>query len=154
MQPEIDPNTFTQKDLMQHLLHTAQHAVTREEMTAQFAQAEQRNKERLEQIDNRFEQAEQHNKERFEQVDNRFEQAEQHNKERFEQAEQHNKERFEQAEQLNKERFEHNKDQLNNLAVEIKSQSKKHDRLTWALFAGMSAIFFKNIIFNLFTTPL
>jgi len=143
MQPEIDPNTFTQKDLMQHLLHTAQHAVTREEMTAQFAQAEQRNKERLEQIDNRFEQAEQHNKERFEQVDNRFEQAEQHNKERFEQ-----------AEQLNKERFEHNKDQLNNLAVEIKSQSKKHDRLTWALFAGMSAIFFKNIIFNLFTTPL
>ena len=43
-----------------------QHAVTREEMTAQFRQAEQQNKER-------FEQAEQQNKERFEQVDKQLE---------------------------------------------------------------------------------
>ncbi len=27
-----DPNTFTQKDLMQHLLHATQHAATREEL--------------------------------------------------------------------------------------------------------------------------
>ena len=100
MQPEINPNTFTQKDLMQHLLHTAQHAVTREEMAAQCAQAKQ-----------------------------------------------YNKEHFELAEQYNKEHF-------NSLSTEIKDQGKKHDRLTWALFAGMSAIFFKDIILSLFTTPL
>jgi len=81
MQQEIDPNTFTQKDLMQHLLQASQHAVTREEMTAQFRQAEQQNKERFEQVAKRFEQAEQQNKERFEQVEKRFEQVEK----RFEQ---------------------------------------------------------------------
>jgi len=75
MQQEIDPNTFTQKDLMQHLLQASQHAVTREEMTAQFRQAEQQNKERFEQVAKRFEQAEQQNKERFEQVEKRFEQV-------------------------------------------------------------------------------
>ena len=29
-----DPNTFTQKDLMQNLLHASQHAATREELDA------------------------------------------------------------------------------------------------------------------------
>jgi len=41
MQQEMDPNTFTQKDLMQHLLHAPQHAVAREEVAAQFRNAEQ-----------------------------------------------------------------------------------------------------------------
>jgi len=40
MKLEDDPNTFTQKDLMQHVLHAAQHSVTREEMAVQFSQAE------------------------------------------------------------------------------------------------------------------
>jgi len=40
MNKEVDSNTFTQKDLMQHLLHAAQRSVTREEMTVQFLQAE------------------------------------------------------------------------------------------------------------------
>jgi|GEM_PF-877866 len=73
MQQEIDPNTFTQKDLMQHLLQVSQHAVTREEMVAQFRQSEQQSKERFEQIDKRFEHVEQQAKERFEQVDKQFE---------------------------------------------------------------------------------
>jgi len=79
MPQEIDPNTFTQKDLMQHLLQASQHAVTREEMTAQFRQAEQQNKERSEQVEKRFEQVEkrfEHVDKRFEQVDKRFEQIE------------------------------------------------------------------------------
>jgi len=71
MQQEIDPNTFTQKDLMQHLLQASQHAVTREEMAAQFRQTEQQNKERFDQVDRRFEQVEK----RFEQVEKRFEQV-------------------------------------------------------------------------------
>ena len=107
MQPEIDPNTFTQKDLIQHLLHTAQHAVTREEMAAQFAQAEQLTKERFEHVDKRFKQAEQYNKDRF-----------------------------------------------NSPTTEIKDQGKKHGCPTWALFAVMTAVFFKDIIVSFFTTPL
>jgi len=81
MQQEIDPNTFTQKDLMQHLLQASQHAVTREEMVAQFRQAEQQSKERFEQVDKRFEHVERQAKERFEQVDKRFAQIDK----RFEQ---------------------------------------------------------------------
>jgi len=107
MQPETDPNTFTQKDLMQHLLHASQHTVTREEMAAQFIQAEVINKER-------------------------FEQSEKHSNQRFEQAEKHNNQRFDK------------------LKEEIQGQGKKHDRLTWALFAGMLAIFFKDYIVKLF----
>jgi len=107
MQPETDPNTFTQKDLMQHLLHASQHTVTREEMAAQFVQAEVINKER-------------------------FEQSEKQNNQRFEQAEKHNNQRFDK------------------LTEEIQGQGKKPDRLTWALFAGMLAIFFKDYIVKLF----
>jgi len=107
MQSETDPNTFTQKDLMQHLLHASQHTVTREEMVAQFIQAEVINKER-------------------------FEQSEKHSNQRFEQAEKHNNQRFDK------------------LTEEIQGQGKKHDRLTWALFAGMLAIFFKDYIVKLF----
>ncbi len=58
---EKQSTEFTQRDLMIQLLHMTQHAVTREEMGAQFAKAER-------QVDQRFEQVDQ----RFEQVDQRF----------------------------------------------------------------------------------
>jgi len=74
MNTEVDPNNFTQKDLMQHLLHAAQHSVTREEMVVQFSQAERTAKER-------FDQAEQVTKGRFDQVDQRFSTLEQATKE-------------------------------------------------------------------------
>ena len=68
----VDPdnNTFTQKDLLQHLLHAAQHSVTREEMIVQFSRAEKISHENFEQVDKM-------NAERFKQVDNRFKQIEQ-----------------------------------------------------------------------------
>jgi len=139
MQPETDPNTFTQKDLMQHLLHASQHTVTREEMAAQFIQAEVINKER-------FEQAIKQNKESFEQLEKQIEQSEKHNNQRFEQSNQ----RFEQAEKHNNQRFDQVDIRFNKLTEEIQGQGKKHDRLTWALFAGMLAIFFKDYIVKLF----
>jgi len=115
MQQEIDPNTFTQKDLMQHLLQASQHAVTREEMVAQFRQAEQQNKERFDQVDRRFEQVEK----RFDQVEKRFEQVEK----RFEQVDK----RFEQVDK----RFEKIGKQLErqyqatmNIHQEIKNQMR------------------------------
>jgi len=79
-----------------------------------------------------------------------FSQAERIAKERFDQLEQ----RFEQAEQLNKEWFgiaeKFNKEQFNNLNFDIKGLSRKHDRLVWAIFAGMLALFFKDIIMKMF----
>ena len=112
MSEDINPNSFTQKDLMVHLLHTAQHSVTREEMANQFAQSEKVTKERFDHVDRRFEQIEK----RFEQVDKRFEQVDK--------------------------RFDE-------LKLEIKEQGKKHDRLSWAIFTGMLAIFFKDVIMGI-----
>jgi len=121
MNTEVDPNNFTQKDLMQHLLHAAQHSVTREEMAVQFSQAERIAKER-------FDQAEQVTKGRFDQIDQRFAQMDQ---------------RFELAEKFNKEL-------IGNLATDIKEQRNKQDRLIWAIFAGILALFFKEYIMKSF----
>ncbi|MBE0469473.1 MAG: hypothetical protein IBX55_08225 [Methyloprofundus sp.] len=112
-----DSNTFTQRDLLQHLLQAAQHSVTREEMASQFMRAEQLSLERFEQAEKvtleRFEQAEKVTLERFEQVDKRFEQVDK--------------------------RFDE-------IKLEIREQGKKHDRLSWAIFSGMLAILFKDLI--------
>ena len=96
-----DPSTFTQKDLMQHLLHASQHAATREELQTV-------KHEIVADIDKRFEQVDK----RFEQVDKRFDE----------------------------------------LKSDIKEQSKRHDRLSWYLFAGMLAIFFKDQLATLLTS--
>jgi len=109
MPTETNSEQFTQKDLLQHLLHAAQHSVTREEMASQFAQAERANRERFDQVDKQFEQVNR----QFEQVDRRFEQVDK--------------------------RFDE-------LKWDIKEQGKKHDRLSWTIFAGMLAIFFKDVI--------
>ena len=92
--PNEDPSTFTQKDLMQHLLHASQHAATREELQTV-------KHEIVADIDKRFEQ-----------VDKRFDE----------------------------------------LKSDIKEQSKRHDRLSWYLFAGMLAIFFKDQLATLLTS--
>jgi len=135
MIPETDPNTFTQKDLMQHLLHAAQHSVTREEMAGQFSQAEQINRER-------FEQTEKINQERFDVINKQFEQVERINQERFDMV---NK----QFEQVNKQ-FGHVYKEFDGIKQEIKTNAVKHDRLLWALFIGMLAIFFKDVIIKMF----
>ena len=96
-----DPSTFTQKDLMQHLLHASQHAATREELQTV-------KHEIVADIDKRFEQVDK----RFEQVDKRFDE----------------------------------------LKSDIKEQSRRHDRLSWYLFAGMLAIFFKDQLATLLTS--
>lgn len=80
-----DPNTFTQKDLMQHLLHATQHAATREEL--QLVK-----QEIVADIDKRFDE----------------------------------------------------------LKGDIKEQGRRHDRLSWAIFAGMLAIFFKDHLVKIF----
>jgi len=105
-----DPNTFTQKDLMQHLLHATQHAATREELQTV-------KQELVSDIDKRFEQVDK----RFEQVDRRFEQMDR--------------------------RFDELKVELKS---DIKSLGSRHDRLSWAIFAGMLAIFFKEQLAKLF----
>jgi len=106
-----DVNTFTQKDLMHHLLQAAQHAVTREEL--QTAKAEI-----IADMDRRFEQV----GIRFGQVDKRFDELK-----------------------------ADIKVQGNELKADIKEQGRRHDRLSWAIFAGMLAIFFKDHLTKLLT---
>ena len=84
-----DPNTFTQKDLMQHLLNASQHVATREELLDVKSDMDRR----------------------FELVDKRFDE----------------------------------------LRSDIKEQGKRHDRLSWYIFAGMLAIFFKEHLVKLLT---
>ena len=103
-----DPSTFTQKALMQHLLHASQHAATREELQTVKHEIVADIDKRFEQVDKRFEQVDK----RFEQVDKRFDE----------------------------------------LKSDIKEQSKRHDRLSWYLFAGMLAIFFKDQLATLLTS--
>ncbi|MBT7082481.1 MAG: hypothetical protein HN929_13635, partial [Chloroflexi bacterium] len=83
------PNTFTQKDLMQHLLNASQHVATREELLDVKSDMDRR----------------------FELVDKRFDE----------------------------------------LRSDIKEQGKRHDRLSWYIFAGMLAIFFKEHLVKLLT---
>ena len=59
-----NPNDFTQKDLMLHLLQVSQHTVTREEV-----------KEDISQLDKKIDKLEDSMNKRFEQVDKRFEQV-------------------------------------------------------------------------------
>jgi tetrahydromethanopterin S-methyltransferase subunit G len=53
-----DINTFTQKDLMQHLLQASQHAATREELQAVKQELIADSDKRFGQVDKRFEQIE------------------------------------------------------------------------------------------------
>jgi len=106
-----DSNTFTQKDLMQHLLHASQHVATREELQTV-------KQEIVADIDKRFEQVDK----RFEQVDRRFDEL----------------------------RSEI-KAQGAELRSDIKEQGRRHDRLSWAIFAAMFAVFFKDQIVTLFS---
>ena len=81
-----DPNTFTQKDLMQHLLNASQHVATREELQDVKSDMDRR----------------------FEQVDKRFDELRSDIKE-----------------------------QGNELRSDIKEQGKRHDRLSWYIFAKL-----------------
>jgi len=71
----------------------------------------------------------------------------------FSQAEQINRERFgvinKQIEQVNKQ-FGHVYKEFDGIKQEIKTSAVKHDRLLWALFTGMLAIFFKDVIIKMF----
>jgi septal ring factor EnvC (AmiA/AmiB activator) len=120
-----DPNTFTQKDLMQHLLNASQHVATREELLDVKSDMDRR----FELVDKRFEQV----GKRFEQVDKRFDEL-----------------RSDIKEQGNELRSDI-KEQGNELRSDIKEQGKRHDRLSWYIFAGMLAIFFKEHLVKLLT---
>jgi septation ring formation regulator EzrA len=113
----------------------------RELMQQGFGQAERR----FEQIDKRFEQVDK----RFEQVDKRFEALQKQMDVRFEQVEKRFEQidkRFEQVdkrfEQVDK-RFGQVDKRLDMQHEQINAIGKKHDRLLWAIFAGVLALFFK-----------
>jgi archaellum component FlaC len=99
----------------------------RELMQQGFGQAERR----FEQIDKRFEQVDKRFEALQKQMDVRFEQVEK----RFEQIDK----RFEQVDK----RFGQVDKRLDMQHEQINAIGKKHDRLLWAIFAGVLALFFK-----------
>jgi septal ring factor EnvC (AmiA/AmiB activator) len=54
----INPNEFTQKDLMLHLLQVTQHSATREDVKADIQELSSQIDKRFEQVDKRLEQVE------------------------------------------------------------------------------------------------
>ena len=78
---KVNPNDFTQKDLMLHLLQVSQHTVTREEVKDDILALDKKMDISFANVDKRFEQVDK----RFEQVDKRFDSLEKSIDVRFEQ---------------------------------------------------------------------
>ena len=53
---------------------------------------------------------------------------------------------FAQSESVNTERFKQIDRKFDELRQEIKGQGRRHARLSWAIFTGMLAVFFKGFI--------
>jgi len=98
----------------------------------------------------RFDQTEQVTKGCFDQMDQRFVASEQATKERFNHLEQVTKERFDKIDQRFELAEKFNKELIGNLATDIKEQRNKQDRLIWAIFASILALFFKEYIMKSF----
>ena len=86
---KVNPNDFTQKDLMLHLLQVSQHTVTREEVKDDISALDKKMDISFANVDKRFDSLETSINQRFEQIDKRFEQVDK----RFEQVDK----RFEQV---------------------------------------------------------
>jgi len=134
----MNPNEFTQKDLMLHLLHVSQHTVTREDLKddistldkkidANFVQLDKKIDANFVQLDTKINKLESNMNKRFEQVDKRFEQVDK----RIDSLEVSMNKRFEQVDK----RFDR---------LEL-----KFDKLQWFIVAGALVILFKEQILAL-----
>jgi len=126
----MNPNEFTQKDLMLHLLHVSQHTVTREDLKDDIFKVETSLNQKFESlessIDKRFAQVDK----KFGQVDRRFEQVDK----RFEQIDR----RFEQIDR----RFDKVDNEIKKLqTLEIKIAESKNETVKWIV-----TMFFANIV--------
>ncbi|CAA6810939.1 MAG: Unknown protein [uncultured Campylobacterales bacterium] len=114
---DINQDTFTQKDLMMHLLHASQHTVTREEA-----------KDNMENLNQKIDKVEQTLSLRIDKVE-------------------HKLDKVEQALSLRIDKVEHKIDKVEQtLSLRIDKVEHKIDRLQWFLLAGILALFFKDYI--------
>ena len=130
----IDPNNFTQKDLMLHLLQVSQHTVTREEV-----------KEDISQIDKKIDKLERSIDNRFNKVDERFNKLETSIDERFNKVdERFNKvdDRFNKLETTMENRF-------TKLDEKISTVSGKFDKIQYLIIATILTVILKDYIFSI-----
>ena len=116
----IDPNNFTQKDLMIHLLNVSQHTVTRDELKDDNYKLEHNLSEKIDAVVK-------HTDQRFEQTDKILVQIDK----RFDSLEKSIDKRFEQVDQ------------------KIDKLDAKFDKLQWFLVVGALVILFKEQILAL-----
>ena len=123
----IDPNNFTQKDLMLHLLQVSQHTVTREEV-----------KEDISQIDKKIDKLERSIDNRFNKVDERFNKLETSIDERFNKVD----DRFNKLETTMENRF-------TKLDEKISTVSGKFDKIQYLIIATILTVILKDYIFSI-----
>ena len=137
----IDPNNFTQKDLMLHLLQVSQHTVTREEV-----------KEDISQIDKKLDKQEKSIDSKFDKVDVRFDKLEKSIDERFNKVDV----RFDKLEKSIDERFNKVDEKFNKVDVrfdkldnKISKISDKFEKIQYLIIASILTVLFKDHIFSL-----
>jgi len=117
---DINPNEFTQKDLMLHLLHVSQHTVTREELKEDVSKVEVNLKETMLSLDNKIDKVEKNLKEDISKLDIKIDKVEKNLKE-----------------------------DISKLDTKIDKVDIRLERLQWFLLTGALVILFKEQIIKL-----
>jgi len=73
---DINPNEFTQKDLMLHLLHVSQHTVTREELKEDVFKVESNLIDRMDKLDVKIDKVEANLNEKIDKLDAKIDKVE------------------------------------------------------------------------------
>ena len=129
---DIDPNEFTQKDLMLHLLQVSQHTVTREEISK---------------IDDRFDKIDDTIKEEASKIDARFDKVDTTIKEEVSKLDATIKEEISKIDV----KFDKVDDRFDKMDVRISKIETKFDKLQWTIVAAIIGIFAKDYILKLFS---
>jgi len=125
---KMNPNDFSQKDLMLHLLQVAQHTVTREELKEDISEL----KNDISKVDARFDKVDA----RFNKVDDRFNKVD---------------DRFDKVD----DRFDKMNDKISKLETSLKQDiskvDAKFDKIQWLIIATMITVVLKDYLFSLIT---
>ena len=124
---KMNPNDFTQKDLMLHLLQVSQHTVTREEV-----------KEDISALDNKLDKLESKFEVRFDKINEKFDKI----NEKFDKIDK-------KFEKIN-EKFDKVDGKFEKVYDKISKVDAKFDKIQWLLIATLFTVVFKDYIVSFF----
>jgi len=138
----MNPNEFTQKDLMLHLLHVSQHTVTREDLKDDISTLDKKIDANFVQLDKKidanFVQLDKKIDANFVQLDTKINKLESNMNKRFEQVDK----RIDNLEVSMNKRFDKIDGEIEQLkTLEVKIKESKNDTIKWIV-----SIFFANIV--------